>query len=118
MTLKEKWEFRRFERYWRKEGRKDLFTWVHRYLRLHKELLEDSIYQSLYDYVRDTLIAYFKRDFGKRHMSDKEYGKAIDALADIFNKRWPQRVNKYQHIVESLYELDKENPTLKKRVKI
>lgn len=41
MTLKEKRKVRRFERYWKKQGRKDLFTWVHRYLRLHSELLAD-----------------------------------------------------------------------------
>ncbi len=37
MRVKEKIKIRRFERYWNKQGRKDLFTWVHRYLRLHSD---------------------------------------------------------------------------------
>ena len=118
MTLKEKWKFRRFERYWHKQGRKDLFTWVHRYLRLHKELLDDSIYQGVYDYTRDTLIAYLKRDVKRKFTSDQEYGELVDVLADIFNKNSAERVNKFQWIVERLYEFDKQHPTQKKDIRI
>lgn len=118
MTLKDKLRLRRFKKYWKKQGRKDWFTWIHRYLRLHKELLEDSIYQSIYDYVRDTLITYLKRDVGSEFMGDKEYGEIIDSFADIFNKSSPEQVNKYRSVVESLYEFDKKNPTLKKELRI
>ena len=86
MTLKEKIKVRRLERYWKKQGRKDLFTWVHRYLRLHSELLDDGVYQEMFDYHRKTLIAYVKRDVKRKNTTDKEYGELIDVLADIYNK--------------------------------
>ena len=86
MTLKEKLKVRRFERYWKKQGRKDLFTWIYRYLRLHSELLDDSVYQEMFDYHRNTLIAYVKRDGKRKNTSDKEYGEMIDELADIFKE--------------------------------
>ena len=110
MTLKEKWKFRRFERYWHKQGRKDLFTWVHRYLRLHSELLDDSVYQEMFDYHRNTLIAYVKRDVKRKNTTDKEYGELIDVLADIYNKNGAERVNKCKPLVDELYNFWKENP--------
>ena len=45
MDRKEKRKIRCFERYRFKRGRKELFTWLHRYLRLNKDLLEDNIYK-------------------------------------------------------------------------
>ncbi|MBR3864731.1 MAG: hypothetical protein IKJ19_06450 [Clostridia bacterium] len=110
MTLIEKWKFRRFERYWHKQGRKDLFTWVHRYLRLHSELLDDSVYQEMFDYHRNTLIAYVKRDVKRKNTTDKEYGELIDVLADIYNRNGAERVNKYKPLVDELYNFWKENP--------
>lgn len=110
MTLKEKWKFRRFERYWHKQFRKDLFTWVHRYLRLHSELLDDNVYQEMFDYHRNTLIAYVKRDVKRKNTTDKEYGELIDVLADIYNRNGAERVNKYKPLVDELYNFWKENP--------
>ena len=62
MASKEKIKTRRFKKYWEKQGRKDLFTWVHRYLRLHNELLVDNVYQDIYDYCRNALKEYLKKD--------------------------------------------------------
>jgi hypothetical protein len=116
--LKDKLKTRRFERHFKKQGRKDLFTWVHRYLRLHNDLLGDSIYQKMYNYHRDTLIAYLKRDVKGKNTSDKEYGEMIDELADIFNRNSAERVNKYQSLVETLYNHWKENPALNHDIRI
>lgn len=103
MTLKVKLHIWRMERYWKKYGRKDLCTWVHRYLRLHGELLEDSIYQEMYKFNRNKLIEYYKRDVKLKNTDDTEYGELIDVLADIFNKTGSERVNKYEQIVDILY---------------
>ena len=94
MTLKEKIKYRRFEKYWKKHGRKDLFTWVHRYLRLHNEVLADSVYQNMYDYHRNTLIAYLKKDVNNKKFDDTTLGELVDVLADIFNKEEAELVNK------------------------
>ena len=88
MDRKEKRKIRRFEHYWFKRGRKELFAWLHRYLRLNKDLLEDNIYKEMYEYYQNTLIKYFRRDVKRRGTSDEEYGKLIDVLADIFNRNF------------------------------
>ncbi|MBR2341751.1 MAG: hypothetical protein IKA72_05030 [Clostridia bacterium] len=118
MTLEEKMEIRRFQRYWKKEGRKRMFTWVHRYLRLHSELLDDSVYQQMFDYHRNTLIAYFKRDVKRKDTSDKEYGEVIDVLADIYNQNGAERANKYKSLVEELYRFFKEHPNAMRDIRI
>ena len=63
MDRKEKRKIRRFERYWFKRGRKELFTWLHRYLRLNKDLLEDNIYKEMSNdfIIFFTLKFYFNR---------------------------------------------------------
>ncbi len=109
MTVKEKLKIYYFKRYWKKQGKKDLFTWIHRYLRLHSDLLTDSLYQSMYDYHRNTLITYLKNDINKKKLDDVQLGQFIDVLADIFNKNNTQRVNKYQSLVEELYKFWTEN---------
>lgn len=109
MTLKEKLKACRVERYWKKQCRKDLFTWVHRYLRLHSELLVDSVYQNMYDYHRNTLIAYLKNDIDNKKFNDTKLGELVDVLADIFNKDEAEQVNKYKSLVDELYEFWKEN---------
>ena len=118
MKLKEKLKIWRFERYWKKQGRKDMFTWIHRYLRLHNELLEDEVYQKMYDYHRNTLIAYLKRDMKRKNASDEEYGEIIDVLADFYNRNGAERVNKYKSLVESLYDLCKEKPNAMRHIRI
>ena len=110
MTLKQK--VCRLERYWKKQGRKDMFTWVHRYLRLHSELLEDSIYKEMFDYYRNTLIAYSKKDIKDKKSDDTQLGELVDVCADIFNKNAAVRVNKYKPLVEELYSFWKENPDI------
>ena len=71
MALKEKLQVLHFEKYWEKQGGKDLFTWVHRYLRLHRELLADKVYQDMYDYHREMLIAYVKNDIDNKKSNVK-----------------------------------------------
>ncbi len=104
MKLIEKIKARRLEKYWRKQGRKDLFTWTHRYLRLHVELLSDSVYQDIYNYTRNTLILYLKNDLDSKKLNDPQLGELVDVLADIFNKNETELVNKYKLVVEELYK--------------
>ena len=101
--------FKRFklwqmERRWEKYGRKEAFTWVHRYLRLHSELLEDPIYRDMYNYHRATLVAYMRRDHKNKKSTDEERGKLVDVLADLFNKSSADRVNAYKPLVDVLYD--------------
>ncbi|MBQ8295107.1 MAG: hypothetical protein IJX87_01595 [Clostridia bacterium] len=112
MTLIERIKRWRRHRRWFKYGRKDMFTWVHRYLRLHSELLEDPVYREMFDYHRNTLIAYVKRDMKRKNTSDKEYGELIDVLADIYNKNGAERVNKFKPLVDKLYRSWKTYPHL------
>ena len=101
---------RRFERYWKKQGRKDAFTWVYRYLRLHQELLADSVYQNLYDYHRNTLIAYLKKDIKNSNLDDTQLGEFIDVCSDFYNQCFPDRTEKYKLVVEFLYKMEKNTP--------
>lgn len=118
MFFKEKIKELRQKRYMKKYGRRDFFTWIHRYFRLHTELLEDSVYQRIYDYVRNTLIAYSKREMKLKTVPDEEYGELIDTLADIYNRGSNETVNKYKRAVELLYKFETENYPLKKDVRI
>ena len=118
MNIIDKIKIRRIERKWKKYGRKDYFTWVHRYFRLHKELIEDDIYKEIYEYTRNTLIKYYKRDVKRKDTSDKEYGELIDVLADIFNKTSADRVDKLKKTVERLYDFWVKHPDLKKEIRI
>ena len=111
MSLKDKIRLRNFEEYWDKKGRRDMFTWMHRYLRLHSELLVDSDYKKIYDYCLNTLIAYIKKDGIDRKVEDSEIGDLIEVLADIFNRDNVEYVNKYKPVVDELYNCWKEYPT-------
>ena len=110
MTKKEKLKIAKFEKYWKEKGRQDNFTWTHRYLRLHSDLLEDPVYKNLYDYTRKTLIAYIRRDLGDMEHSDEEIGMIIDLLADLFNEDHPKSVNRYKVLIEAQYPIWKEYP--------
>ena len=118
MTLNEKLKIRSFEKYWKKQGRKNLFTWIHRYLRLNSELLDDIVYQNMYNYHRNTLIAYLKKDIDNKRTDDLQLGKLVDVLADIFNKDEAERVNKYKPLVDELYKFWKENTNAIKDIRI
>lgn len=106
------------QRRWFKYGRKNMFTWVHRYLRLHSELLEDIVYQEMFDYHRNMLIAYLKKDIKDKNMSDTQYGEMIDVLADIYNQNGAERVNKFKPIVDELYKSWKENLDSIKEIRV
>ena len=118
MTLIGRIKIWRRERRWFKYGRKDMFTWVHRYLRLHSELLEDTVYQEMFEYYRNTLIAYLKKEAKDKNKGDTQYGEVIDVLADIYNKSSAERVNKCKPMVDELYKLWKENLNSKKEIRI
>lgn len=104
MKLKDKIKARRTDKYWEKQGRKDLFTWVHRYLRLHNELLVDSVYQGIYDYCRITLIEYLKKDIKNKKVTEERLGELVDVLADDFNKDGAEWVNEFKAVVDELYK--------------
>ena len=93
------------DQYWQKEGKKDLFTWVHRYLRLHSELLVDFIYKDMYEYYRNAIISCLKKDVESKKLKDSKLGKLADTLADIFNKDNAEYVNKYKALVEEIYNI-------------
>ena len=86
-----------------------MFTWVHRYLRLHSELLEDGVYQNMYDYHRNTLITYLKNDIKDKKADDLKLGKLVDMLADIFNEKASEQVNKCKPLVDELYKFWKKS---------
>ena len=118
MGLKDNIKIRRFEKYWKKHGRRRMFTKVHRYLRLHRELLEDSVYKEMYDYHRDTLIAYLRKDFKGKKCSDKQLGEDLDALADMFNEKSAEYINTYKSFVELLYNSWKNDTDRIKEIRI
>ncbi len=108
MKLKDKIKIRRFEKFWEKQGRKDMLTWAHRYLRLHSDLLEDSIYQNIFDYVRNELIKYLKKDIDLKNIDDSKLNEIIDLLADTFNEKEFESVNKYKPLIDEIYKHYKE----------
>ena len=108
MKLKDKIKIRRFNKFWEKQGRKDMFTWAHRYLRLHSDLLEDNVYQIIYDFVRNELTNYLKNDIDLKNVDDLKLNEIIDALADAFNEKEYESVNKYKPLVDELYNHYKE----------
>lgn len=84
----------------------------------NSELLDDSVYQEMFDYHRNTFIAYVKRDGKRKNTSDKEYGEIIDILADIYNRNEAERVSKCKPLVDDLYKFWKENPDSIKDIRI
>ena len=117
MFLK-KWKLWRKERRWNKQGRKEAFTWVYRYLRLHSELLADPVYQRMFDYHRETLIAYYKRDIKNKNIEGEKWGELVDMLTDMFNRTSPARVDKYKPLVEDLYSVWSNTPQLSNSIRI
>ncbi len=101
----EKFKFFPIKRRLKIAKNKELFTWTHRYLRLHEELLEDPIYKNMFERNRIILVSYLKKDIKSNRMTDEQLGELVDALADVFNKSYAERVNTYKPIVEDLYEL-------------
>lgn len=112
MTFKERIEKRRLERCWKKKGRKEMATAVHRYLRLHSELLEDSVYKEIFHFYRNIFIEYLKKDtlLKRSKYSDEQLGILADGLVDIINQGSANQVNNYKPIVDELYSRWEENP--------
>ena len=85
-----------------KGWKKDLATWVHRYLRLHSELRKDEVYEDMYEKFRSALVQAVREDFHYGKKDEKKLEGLIDLLADEFNKENAERVNGYQPVVEEL----------------
>ena len=99
--------------------RKDMFTWVHRYLRLHSELLvDDEIYKKMFEYHRSTLAAYVKKELKLTGISDGQLNDLIDTLADTFNETGSDFVEQYKPLVDELYRCWKANPEVKREIRI
>lgn len=105
MLSKKNKKRRQYQKRYNKKIRKDLFTWLHRYLRLHNELLSDKSYQIMYDYVRATLIAYLKHDVETQECDNETIGEVVDTLADIFNKANPKSVENHKPLVIIFHDL-------------
>ena len=112
MKLVEKLKEKRFKKYWDRQGKKDLFTWVFRYLRLHSELLSDTSFLNLYNSCRNILVSYLRKDMNGKEVNDSQLEELIDALTDEFNENEPELVNQYKIAVDELNKLLKENPNI------
>ncbi|MBR2614687.1 MAG: hypothetical protein IKC71_03725 [Clostridia bacterium] len=88
-----------------KARKRDLFTWAHRYLRLHNELLVEEVYKKVYDYCRNNLITLLKKDIKNNKLEDSKLGEIVDTIADLFNKENIEKVNKNKFLVEEVYKL-------------
>ncbi len=110
MNKEEHIKTRSIIKYWTNYGRKIIFTWVYRYLRLHNELLTDNVYQEIYDYHRNTLIAYHKKRTTLKEFDEQEYCNVFDSITDMYNKTNAKQVNKYKWLVDELYKFWKESP--------
>ena len=109
---------RRKDRYTRQK-RQELFTWLHRYLRLHNELLADESYQIMYDYVRATLIAYLQKDVeGSNGFDDETLGRFVDRITDIFVGEHPEYVEKYKPYVILFHDVWDGDKDLMKDIKV
>ena len=84
---------------------KEHSAWIHRYLRLHGELLEDPVYKMMFEFYRAKQISYLKKNAKRKNKNDAQLGELVDVLADIFNRYSPDRVNAYKWEVESLYRI-------------
>ena len=107
MIFLKKSKVRQIEKRWKSRGERRIATSLHCYLRLHKELLEDPIYQSMYDYFRFKVMVYYKKEGGKRK-KEEEIGEIVDVVADVLNKSTIKRVDIYKPLVEGLYQFWKE----------
>ena len=99
------------ERYLEEYVQKVVFKNIHRYLRLHKELLKDSVYTRLYNHVRKNLIASSMHEHGETGAeAEEKRGILLDVLADIHNQENAKKVNQYKVDVERFYEVFKKFP--------
>ena len=99
-------KFWRVERRWKKHGRQEMFTWIYRYLRLHRESLkQDPVYQEMIEYHRATLVAYERRKQKRTQLTDRDLGVFIDLMADKFNLDNSAMVNAYKPCVDEIYKM-------------
>ncbi|MBQ8295263.1 MAG: hypothetical protein IJX87_02380 [Clostridia bacterium] len=97
--------------YCHEDYRPKMFQLVYSYLRLHKELLEDSIYQEMYDYHRETMIAYATKWFKDTFIvQEGRCGRWVDKWADSY-KEDREDVEEVKPLVELLYKTwEKDGP--------
>ena len=92
----------RAKRQWEKMGRNERTIWMHRYFRLHKELLNDPVYKTVYDRNRLRVIERIQQR-SQEHRDSEELGDFIDWMADAYNDFAAKKVNRYQPIMEENY---------------
>ena len=92
-----------------KKREKQLFAWGYRYLRLHSELLEDSVYARMYKIFRLSVVRELRKKRKMYEDSEEIVGELADTIADKFNKKNMKRVNKYElmiKVIRGLYKLE------------
>ncbi len=109
----------RIERRANKHGREELCKQIHRYFRLHRELLEDSVYKEIYDYYRATLIVYLKKDLRDNMLDDAGIGDLIDMFADYYNKKHAaENTTACRAVIDERYKTWQKLPDKCKRIRI
>ena len=86
------------------EKSREVSYWIYRYLRLHSELLKDSVYRELYDTVRQKRIVRHKNIFHRKDEEEKAIGEVLDMGADFLNKESPNEVEEWRGFVTLFYE--------------
>ena len=110
MKSKEKIKNNTIEEELKQQNKREMFTWMHRYLRLHDELLSDEDYKNIYDYLRDSLVECLEKDMPETNFDNQQLGSMIDTIADIFNKKDAEQSEKLKPLVDEFYKIWKENP--------
>ena len=104
--------------YYKKETRRAMFKIVHCYLRMHSELLEDSLYQKIYDHHRKELVLYQKRRLEPEEYDEELVGFVLDRMADMQIREERSKIEKYQRFVKLLRTEWTESPRKMKNVKL
>ena len=99
-----KWRAKRIKMKWEREEKYKLYNKIYRYLCLHKELLEDPVYEKLFYFCRIGIIAYLKNDRKMGKKPDEELGELLDVLTDIYNRSYADSVEEYKPVVEGFYK--------------
>lgn len=89
--------------------KEELFTWGHRYLRLHKELLADCFCAYMYQKFRSVLIEQLRKKLGGYGKTQEEFGEFVDSLADMYNREHAEEVHKFTCVLEMMREVCAQN---------
>ena len=97
-----KWKAKRIKRKWKREEDYRYHKKVYRYLRFHKELLDDPAYKEMYEHCRLLLVVYLKCERKVKGTNEK-VGELVDVLADISNRSDADCIEEYKPLVENFY---------------